>query len=106
MNQIFGSQLRTDTLVAIGRLGTTYVAELARLFKRRPIEIRRAVESLELGGVVQTRRVGTVRLVELNRRLPEYETLADLLLKMSERPLYLRRWKAMRRRPRAIGKAS
>ena len=88
----------------INRLGTTYVSELARVLSRRPIEIRRAVESLEKAGVVQTRRLGTVRTTEINRRFPEYRELTDLLLKISERPLYRDRWKAMRRRPRAIGK--
>ena len=106
MNTLFGSQLRTDALIAVCRLGTTFVSELARLFNRRPTEIRRAVESLELAGVVQTRRMGTIRTIELSRRFPEYDKLADLLLKMSERPLYAQRWRAMRRRPRAIGKAS
>jgi len=105
MDNIFGSRLRTDALVAINRLGTTYVSELARLLKRRPIEIRRAVESLEKAGAVQTRRVGTIRIVELNRRFPEYDELANLLLRMSERPLSVRLWKNVRRRPRAIGKA-
>jgi hypothetical protein len=105
MNTIFGSQIRMDAVVAIGRLGATYVSELATLFGKRVIEMQRAVASLELAGVVQTRRLGSVRIVELNRRFPEYEQLASLLLKMSERPLYAQRWKGLRRRPRAMGKA-
>jgi len=105
MDKIFGSRLRTDSIVTINRLGTTYVSEIARLLQRRPIEIQRAVESLEKSGVIQTRRLGTVRVVEINRRFPEYEELATLLLRMSERPLYSERWKTVRRRPRAMGKA-
>jgi DNA-binding transcriptional ArsR family regulator len=105
MNTLFGSQLRTDTLVAIGRLGETYISELARLLGRRPIEIRRAVASLESAGAVLTRRLGNVRIVELSRLFPEHEQLADLLLSMSERPLYAKRWRPVRKRPRAIGKA-
>jgi hypothetical protein len=105
MDKLFGSQVRTDALVAIGRLGTTYMSELASIFARRPIEIQRAIASLEIAGVVQTRRMGTVRIVELNRRFPGYQPLADLLLAMSEEPLYAQRWKALRRRPRAMGKA-
>lgn len=105
MDKLFGSRLRTDALVAINRLGTTYVSELARVLQRRPIEIQRAVESLERSGVVQTRRLGTVRIVEINRQYPEYEELATLLLRISERPLYTERWKRLRRRPRAMGKA-
>lgn len=106
MDKLFGSQLRTDALVAINRLGTTYVSELARILERRPIEVQRALESLEKSGVVQTRRVGTVRIAEMNRQFPEYDELANLLMRISERPLYARRWQNVRRRPRAIGKAS
>jgi hypothetical protein len=105
MDKLFGSRLRTDALVAIGRLGTTYVSELGRLLSRRPIEVQRAVAALEMTGAVQTRRLGNVRVVELSRRFPEYEQLASLLLKMSERPLYAQLWKTLRRRPRAMGKA-
>jgi hypothetical protein len=105
MDKLFGSQLRTDALVAIGRLGTTYVSELAKLLGRRIIEMQRAIASLETAGVVQTRRLGNVRIVELSRGFPEYEQLSNLLIKMSERPLYAQRWKELRRRPRAMGKA-
>lgn len=105
MDNLFGSKVRTDTLVAIGRLGTTYVSEVARILEKRPIEVQRAIAALEMAGVVQTRRLGNLRIVELSRRFPEYEKLADLLLKMSERPLYTQRWKKLRRRPRAMGKS-
>ena len=106
MDKLFGSRVRTDTLVATSRLGTTYISELARILKRRPIEIRRALQSLEVAGVVTTRRFGTLRVVEMDDRFPESEELAKLLLKISERPLYHELWKALRRRPRAIGKAA
>ena len=106
MDGIFGSRLRSDTLVAIARLGTTYGSELAALLGRRPIEIQRALASLERAGLIVTRRVGTVRLVELDRRIPENAELAALLLKLSERPTYEARWARLRRRPRALGKAS
>lgn len=105
MDKLFGSKTRTDALVALARLGSTYVSEVARVIERRPIEVQRALASLELAGAVQTRRVGTIRTVELNRRFPEYEPLLDLLLKMGERPDYGRYWKSVRRRPRAMGKA-
>jgi DNA-binding transcriptional ArsR family regulator len=105
MDDLFGSKTRTEVLVAVGRLGSAYVSELARVLGKRPIEIQRAVSSLERAGIVETRLLGKVRLVELNRRFPEYEQLADILLTMSERPLYASRWKTQRRRPRAMGKA-
>jgi len=105
MDKLFGSKVRTDVLVTLARLGSAYVSEIARALGRRPIEVQRALASLELSGVVQTRRVGTIRTAELNRRFPEYEKLFELLLEIGERPDYARLWKAVRRRPRAIGKA-
>ena len=105
MDGLFGSRLRSDALVAVGRLGTTYPSELAKLFMRRPIEIQRALRSLEQAGIIVTLRMGTVRLAELNRRNPDYPELLALLLKLSERPLYQDLWARVGRRPRAIGKS-
>lgn len=104
MDKLFGSKVRTDTLVVLARLGSAYVSEIARVIGRRPIEVQRALASLELSGAVQTRRMGTIRTAELNRRLPEYGKLLDLLLGIGSRPDYADKWKAVRRRPRAIGK--
>ena len=105
MDKLFGSKVRTDVLVALSRLDSTYLSELSRVVGRRPIEVQRALASLELSGAVQTRRVGNIRVAQLNRRFPEYEKLLDLLLKLGERPDYTEMWKSVRRRPRAIGKA-
>ena len=101
--RLFGSQLRTDTLVAIARLGDTYISELAAVLGRRPIEVRRAVASLEAAGAVATRRRGTVRLIGLDPRFQARRELYALLLRMSESPHYENRW-AIRRRPRAMAK--
>ena len=106
MDKLFGSRVRTDVLVALARLDSAYVSELSRIVGRRPVEVQRALASLELSGVVQTRRVGTVRMAQLNRRFPEYEKLLELLVKFGERPDYTRMWTSVRRRPRAIGKAN
>jgi DNA-binding transcriptional ArsR family regulator len=104
MDGIFGSRLRSDVLIAVARLGTTYASELAGVLKKRPIEIQRALRSLERAGLVTTRRVGRVRLVDLDRRYPESPEMAMLLLKLSERPLYRELWGRTSRRPRAMGK--
>lgn len=106
MDALFGSKARTDVLVAVGRLGSTYISEIGRVLQRRPIEVQRAVSSLERAGVLETRLMGNVRMVELNRRFPEYDQLAEMLLAISERPLYASRWRNFRRRPRAMGKSS
>lgn len=91
--------------MAVGRLGSTYASELAKLLRRRPIEIQRALRSLEQAGLIVTRRIGTVRLAELNRRNPDYPELLALLLKLSERPLYRELWGRIGRRPRSMGKS-
>lgn len=73
------------------------------MLERRPVEIQRAIASLELAGAVVSRRRGTVRLISLDPRFPAAKELHALLLAMSESPHYERRWN-VRRRPRAIGK--
>jgi hypothetical protein len=105
MESLFGSRARTAALVAIGRLGTTYPLELARVLQRPPTEVKRAIASLEKTGAITTRLLGRTRVVELNRRFWAADELYELVLKLSELPEYERLWKdAARRRPRAMGK--
>jgi len=103
MNALFGSPIRTDTLVAIGRLGESYPLELASVLGLQATEVRRAVASLEDAGVVVTRLRGRTRLTTLNPRFPAKNALYALLLEMSEWPKYKGVWE-IRRRPRASGK--
>lgn len=104
MAALFGSDLRTDVLVAIARLGTTFLSELARVLDRTPAEILRAVSYLEKTGVVVSSRFGSTRRVELNPRYPQRDELYRLLLSMSEGPVYAKRWRSVRKRPRVAGK--
>jgi DNA-binding transcriptional ArsR family regulator len=104
MDALFGSGLRTEALIAIGRLNRTYPSEIARILGRRLIEVQRAVASLERAGAVVSKRVGGTRIVELNPRFWAREDLYKLLLRMSESPAYEKYWKKLRRRPRGIGK--
>ena len=103
-DRLFGSAVRTDTLVTIGRLSRTYISEIARVLGRRAIEIQRAVASLERAGVVVSTRIGNTRVVELNPTFPAKDELYALLLRMSEMPTYVNHWPKIRRRPRAMGK--
>ena len=105
-DKLFGSAIRTDTLVTIGRLQRTYISEIARVLNRRVIEIQRAVASLELAGAVVSNRVGNTRIVELNPTYWAKDELHALLLRISEMQTYTNRWSTIRRRPRAIGKPS
>jgi DNA-binding transcriptional ArsR family regulator len=100
---LFGSTIRTDTLVAVGRLGETYPLELASVLGRRATEVRRAISSLEDAGVLSTRLRGRTRLITLNPRFPAKDALYALLLEMSEWPKYSGLWE-IRRRPRALAK--
>lgn len=103
-DKLFGSSIRTDSLVTIGRLQRTYISEIAQVLGRRVIEIQRAVASLERAGVVVTNRIGNTRIVELNPTFPAKDELYALLLRMSEISIYADRWSKIRRRPRAMGK--
>ena len=102
--QLFGSDLRTDTLIAVARLQRTYPTEIARILERHTTEVQRAVATLERAGVIVTNKTGTTRLVELNPRYWAKAELYALLLRLSEQPRYRNRW-TIRRRPRATGKA-
>ncbi|HEY8312712.1 MAG TPA: hypothetical protein VIG51_00945 [Candidatus Baltobacteraceae bacterium] len=102
-DRLFGSQIRTDTLVAIGRLERTYASEIARTIGRRLVEVQRAVVTLERAGVVVTTKIGTTRITELQPRFWAKDEIYALLLRLSEMPRY-RGWWTIRRRPRAIGK--
>jgi len=104
MDALFGSGLRTEALIAIGRLNRTYPSEIARILGRRLIEVQRAVASLERAGAVVSKRVGGTRIVELNPRFWARDDLYKLLLRMSESPAYEKYWAKLRRRPRGIGK--
>jgi len=104
MDALFGSGLRTEALIAIGRLSRTYPSEIARILGRRLNEVQRAVASLERAGAVVSKRVGGTRIVELNPRFWAREDLYKLLLRMSESPTYEKYWGKLRRRPRGIGK--
>jgi len=103
-DRLFGSSVRTDTLVTIGRLQRTYASEIARVLGRRVIEIQRAVASLEQAGIVVSNRMGNIRIVELNPVFPAKNELYALLLRMSEMSIYAGWWSKIRRRPRAMGK--
>jgi DNA-binding transcriptional ArsR family regulator len=104
MDTLFGSNSRTDVLVAVGRLGETYVAELGRLLGLRPTEVVRALSSLERSGVVATKRLGNTRVVRLEPRYRAKDELYALLLRLGESPRYAGLWSKVRGRPRAIGK--
>ena len=101
---LFGTPLRTDTLVLVAALGETYPSELAALLKRPLYGVQRALSGLEQAGAIATRRRGTIRLVSMEPRYFAHEELYALALRLSRLPRYENIVKHVRRRPRAIGK--
>ena len=104
MDGLFGSRLRSETLIAIARLNRTYPSEIARVLGRRLNEIQRAIMSLERSGAVVSRKVGGTRIVELSPRYRARNELYSLLLRLSEDPALEKKWSRTRLRPRGMGK--
>lgn len=104
MDGLFGSRLRTESLIAIARLNRTYPSEIAKVLGRRLNEVQRVLASLERSGVVVSRKVGRTRIVELNPRYRARDELYPLLLRLSEDPALEQKWSRIRLRPRGMGK--
>ncbi len=83
-HKIFGSALRTDTLVLLPLLGGSYPAELSTLREANTTSVRRILDDLELGGVVASRPIARVRRVQLNPRWFAARELAALLERLGE----------------------
>ncbi len=105
-SRLFGSVRRTQILNLLALLGESFPVEIARLLDARPYSVRQIIESLEIEGVVATRKLGHERRVSLNPRYPAYKELLALLRKTAQWDDDL--FKALasqRRRPRRRGKA-
>ena len=84
ITKLFGSPLKSDTLVLLQLLGESYPAELAKLLGANVTSVRRILEDLELGGVVVSRPIARVRRVQLNPRWFAAKELAALLERLAE----------------------
>lgn len=101
----FGSTTRTDVLVSVRLLGTSFQRELARLLGRSPSVIQKALSGLERDGLVAGRAAGRTRIYEINPRYFARDELLGFLAKLAEADPDLRsRVGALRRRPRRAGK--
>jgi DNA-binding transcriptional ArsR family regulator len=92
VDALFGSGHRTDALVAIARLGETYVGELATVLDLHPTQVARAVASLEEAGVVEAVQRGSMRRLRLRPQFPMVGELQWLLLRLSSTPRYAEAW--------------
>lgn len=103
---VFGTGVRTKTLIAIFVLDETHAPELARLLGLGSTTVRNAIDTLEQAGLVVGRLEGNTRRVRLNPRFRAYAQLKNLLQKLAvdDAPL-LASIADLRRRPRRIGKS-
>lgn len=102
---VFGTGVRTKTLVAISVLEETHAPELARLLGAGITTVRNAIDTLEQAGLVVGIMEGNTRRVRLNPRFRSYLKLRDLLQELAEGDAaLLSRIADIRRRPRRTGK--
>lgn len=102
---VFGTGVRTKTLVALAVLEESHAPELARALGVGATTARNALDTLERAGLVVGRMEGNTRRVRLNPRFRAYAELKALLDRLAEGdPALLGALAAIRRRPRRVGK--
>lgn len=105
MSSPFGSKTRTQALVGLALMDSSYPRELARLFDTAVNNVQSALRSLERDGLVVARNVGRTRLFQLNPRYFAARALKELLDKLAVAdPDLGDRIAALRRRPRRTAK--
>jgi hypothetical protein len=104
-SSLFGTRTRTRLLVLLRMIGESYPRELSRLLGVGLFTIQKAIDALELDGVIATRLIGGLRRVSLNRRYYVAKQLGELLQALGDgRPDLQEIAKSLRRRPRRRGK--
>lgn len=101
----FGSQTRSEVLLALRLLDESHPRELARVLERPLNGVQQAIRTLERDGLIAGRSVGRTRAYRLDPRYFAREELQRYLLRLVEAEDELRtRTAALRRRPRRSGK--
>ena len=101
----FGSATRTRVLLTLSLLGESYPRELARVLDAPLSGVQKALQSLELDGIVAGRLVGRTRVFQLDPRYFARDPLKLFLRRLTEPELKLQQCvAALRRRPRRTGK--
>lgn len=104
-SRLFGSERRTEILLAIGLLEETYARELARLLGAPLVSVQRVVDALDRESVVATRLVGRLRRITLNPRFFAQRELTALILRLAKADAALvEAVESLRRSPRKRGK--
>ncbi len=101
----FGSTARSQVLLALRLMGSSYARELSRLLDLALNGVQGSLRSLERDGLIIARPVGRTRVFELNPRYFAASALTGYLDKLTavDRDLQSR-VAALRRRPRRSGK--
>ena len=101
----FGTPLRTEILVLLRLLGTSYPRELARLLDRPLSVVQKALVSLEQDTLVAAQSIGRTRVYRLNPSYYASRELAAYLSRIAEVEKEIFDFAAkVRRRPRRTGK--
>ncbi|MPZ70903.1 MAG: helix-turn-helix domain-containing protein [Actinobacteria bacterium] len=90
---IFRSELQANLLAVVlsPDAEPVSIAELARILRAPHPTVHREVERLERAGLVTTRRLGNIRLVEANKESPYTPELRSLVTRAFGVPAILRR---------------
>jgi biotin operon repressor len=103
---LFGSAIRTSTLIIISMLGETHAAEIASVLNRGRSRVKEAVDVLERQGVIIGATEGSMRRLRLNPRYVAADELRALLVKLGTADVDLQqRLASLRRRPRRSSKS-
>jgi hypothetical protein len=101
----FGSWTRTRVLLALSLTGSSYARELSRLLRAPLSGVQKALQSLEVDGLIAGRSVGRTRVFQLDPRYFARDVLKQFLRRLCEpETRLLREVSALRRRPRRTGK--
>ena len=97
--------MRTRVLLALSLLRESYARELARVLEAPLSGVQKALQSLEIDGIVAGRSVGRTRVFQMDPRYFARDALEQFLRRLTEPELGLQRQvSALRRRPRRTGK--
>jgi DNA-binding transcriptional ArsR family regulator len=101
----FGGRTRTRVLLALSLLDESYPRELSRVLEAPLSGVQKALQSLELDGIVAGRSVGRTRVFQLDPRYFARDALKLYLRRLAEPESGLQKQvAALRRRPRRTGK--
>jgi predicted transcriptional regulator len=101
----FGSMTRTQVLVSLRLLGSSFQRELSRLLDSSPSVVQKALRGLERDGLIAGRMMGRTRSYTLNPRYFARVEFGEFLKRLAEADRDLQaRTAELRRRPRRAGK--